>query len=284
MRKIFYDFEVYSKSIDPVTGKAWWMVVLIDYDTRKGKVIMNDVEELKRYYNYFKNDIFIGFNTRNYDIHIFKGLLLGMDAGFINDKLIEEGRKGWEVVREGNKVQLNNFDLMPNPPVGLKTLEGFMGSMIKECDVPFDLDRPLTEEEINEIIRYCIHDVKESIKVYEARTEEFESQLQLIEAFDLEMSQFNKTKAQLSAHILGAKKTPDRGDEFEYNLPLDILKIDKYPEVVEWYFKDENKDYKKSLKIDIFGVPHVFAFGGIHGAVPNYKGEGIILCCDVALI
>lgn len=31
-----------------------------------------------------------------------------------------------------------NYDVMPNPPVGLKTLEGFLGSNIKETDVDLE--------------------------------------------------------------------------------------------------------------------------------------------------
>lgn len=34
--------------------------------------------------------------------------------------------------------------------------------------------------------------------------------------------------------------------------------------------------------MDVAGVPHIFAWGGLHGAIPKYKDEGIILCCDVA--
>jgi hypothetical protein len=210
-----------------------------------------------------------------------------MDAGYINDQIILNNKKGWQVVREGNKIPFNNFDLMPNPPVGLKTLEGFLGSNIKETSVPFDIDRQLTKEEIKEISKYCIHDVKESIKVYEARTEEFESQLGLIEMFGLDMSLFNKTKAQLSAHILGAEKHDDRGDEFEYIFP-DTIKLDKYKYIKEWYENPENRRYtddkgkKLQLKTNIAGVEHVLGFGGCHAAIPNYYAEGIILCCDVA--
>lgn len=287
MRKIFYDFEVFSNSKDPNTGRSFWLVVLADYDSRKGKVIVNDIDMLNKYYNYFKDDIFIGFNSRNYDQHIFKGLLLGMDAGYISNSLIDEGKKGYEVVRNGYKVQFNNFDIMPNPPVGLKTLEGFMGSNIKESSVPFDLDRPLTKEEIEETVKYCIHDVQETIKVFDAKTEEFDSQLQLIEAFDLEMNKFNKTKAQLAAHILGAEKHPDRGDEFDFILP-DTLYLNKYKHIKEWYEDEENKTYlnekgkKKQLKVDIAGAPHVLGYGGIHGSKNKCSAEGIILCADIA--
>jgi DNA polymerase elongation subunit (family B) len=34
--------------------------------------------------------------------------------------------------------------------------------------------------------------------------------------------------------------------------------------------------------VDVAGVSHVFAWGGVHGAVDNYFDEGIILCCDVS--
>jgi hypothetical protein len=287
MRKIFYDFEVFSKSKDPITGQSFWLVVMADYDSKKGKIIVNDIDMLKKYYNYFIDDIFIGFNCRNYDQHIFKGLLSGMDAGFISDKLIVEGKKGYEVVRNGYKIPLNNFDIMPNPPIGLKTLEGFMGSRIKESSVPFDLDRPLTDEEIKETIEYCLHDVKETMKVFEAKSEEFDSQLQLIDAFKLDMNKFNKTKAQLSAHILGAEKHPDRGDEFDFIFP-DTLILDKYKHIKEWYESEENKSYvdekgkKKQLKVDIADVPHVLGYGGIHGSRDKYSAEGIILCADIA--
>jgi DNA polymerase elongation subunit (family B) len=286
-RLFFYDFEVYSRSKDPITGRSFWLVVFIEYNSKKGKVIINDDEALKDFYEKFKDDIFIGFNSRSYDQFILKGLILGIDAGYINDKLIEDGKKGYEVVRNAYKIPFNNFDIMPNPPVGLKTLEAFMGSKIKESSVPFNLDRPLTEAEIKETIQYCLHDVKETIKVFDAKREEFDSQLQLIEAFNLDMTQFTKTKAQLAAHILEAEKHPDRGDEFDFILP-DTLVLDKYKHIKEWYENPENKTYtdekgkKKQLKVDIAGVPHVLGYGGIHGSRDKYFGEGIILCCDIS--
>ncbi|MCX2809594.1 hypothetical protein OQ477_06260 [Bacillus sp. ChL18] len=271
MRKIFYDFEVFKNN---------WMVVLIDYDTKKGKVIVDDVDELKRFYKMFKDDIWIGYNSRMYDQYILKGILLGMNPYYISSRIINDNVKGFNVVREGYKIPLNNFDITTGFH-SLKQLEGFMGSRIKESSVPFDISRALTEKEIKEVVEYCIHDVKQTIEVFDNKKEEFESQLALIEAFDLEMSMFTKTKAQLSAFILGAEKQGNRGDEFELRFP-NTLKIEKYKHIVDWYRNPENLDYKKNLKVDVAGVPHIFAWGGLHGALPKYKDEGIILCCDVA--
>lgn len=271
MRKIFYDFEVFKHN---------WMVVLIDYDTKKGKVIVDDVDELKRFYKMFKDDIWIGYNSRMYDQYILKGILLGMNPYYISSRIINDNVKGFNVVREGYKIPLNNFDITTGFH-SLKQLEGFMGSRIKESSVPFDIARALTEKEIKEVVEYCIHDVKQTIEVFDNKKEEFESQLALIEAFDLEMSMFTKTKAQLSAFILGAEKQGNRGDEFELRFP-NTLKIENYKHIVDWYRNPENLDYKKNLKVDVAGVPHIFAWGGLHGALPKYKDEGIILCCDVA--
>lgn len=272
MKKIFYDFECF---------KHLWLVVIIDYDTRKGKVIINDVDLLRKYYNAFKDDIWVGYNSRNYDQFILKGILLGIDPYYINNKIIVDGLKGHNVVKQSYKIPLNNFDITTGFH-SLKQLEAFMGSRIRETSVPFDLDRPLSEEEINEVVEYCKHDVMQTIEVFENKIEEFDSQLALIEAFNLDMTQFTKTKAQLSAHIIGAEKQPDRGDEFNLSFP-DTLKIsDKYQHIVDWYKNPENMDYKKKLEVDVAGVPHVFAWGGLHGAIPKYKDEGIILAADVA--
>ena len=45
---LFYDFEVF---------KYDWILVLIDMDAQKETVIVNDKNELERYYTAHKNDI-----------------------------------------------------------------------------------------------------------------------------------------------------------------------------------------------------------------------------------
>ena len=286
-RIIFYDFEVLSNLKYKETNQSWWCVVFIDFESRKLRIIKNNVEELRSFYNTCKKDIFVGYNSRQYDQYIFKGLLLGMDSGFINNQLIEKKIKGHNVVRDAYKLPLNNFDIMPNPPVPLKTLEGFMGSDIQESSVPFNIDREMTEEEEVNLIKYCIHDVKETIKVFERLRHEFDSQLQLIEAFNLDMTLFNKTKAQLSAHILEAKKHDDRGDAFNHIIP-DTLRLDKYDYVREWYmneftsYDDPMTGKGRKLETEIAEVPTVYGIGGIHSALKNIDESGIILGCDIS--
>jgi len=269
---IVYDFEVF---------KHLWMVVIIDYTTREKTVIINDKEKLQNFYDIHRTDIWVGYNSRMYDQFILKGILLGMKPYFINNEIIVEGKNGWQVVKDTGEITLYNFDIATGFH-SLKQLEGFMGSMIKETDVPFNLDRKLTAAEIDQVEYYCTHDVEETIKVFDHLKEEFDSQLLMIEAFDLPMTMFNKTKAQLSAYILGADRGKDRLDEFEIVFP-DTLQIgEKYKHIYDWYKDRNNRDYRKSLITDVAGVPHIFAWGGLHAAIPNYIAEGLIVHCDVS--
>lgn len=267
---IFYDFEVF---------KYDWLVVLFDMINKQEHIIINDPDQLKKLYEQHKNNIWIGYNSRRYDQWILKGILCGFNPKEINDWMIIEGKQGWNFSSLLQKIPLNNYDVMTSYH-GLKQLEGFMGNNIKESSVPFDIDRKLTPGEIQETVRYCRHDVMETIKVFLQRKAEFESHLGLIKMFDLPLSYIGKTKAQLSAIILEAQKQ-ERDDEFDIQFP-NTLKIEKYTQVLDWYKNPENRDYEKRLEIEIAGVPHVFAWGGLHGALEKYHGEGYFINIDVA--
>lgn len=270
---LLYDFEVF---------KHLWLVVIIDYQTGEKTVIINDISKLREFYEENRLSIWVGYNSREYDQYIMKGLLLGFDPWFINTEIIVNGKRGWQVVKDADEITLYNFDISTGFH-SLKQLEGFMGSTIKESDVPFDIDRPLTQEEIEQVVFYCTHDVTETKKVFEYRKEEFDSQLLMIEAFNLPMQMFTKTKAQLAATVLEAQRGKDRNDEFDLVFP-DTLQIGpKYQHIVNWYKDRKNRDYNKSLIAEVAGVPHVFAWGGLHAAIPNFQVEGMIVHCDVAL-
>lgn len=267
---LFYDFEVF---------KYDWLVVIIDVINKKEHVIVNNVEKLKDIYDKHKDDIWVGYNSRSYDQYILKGLLCGFNPKEINDYIIVKNKPGWKFSSLLNQIPLNNYDVMTSFH-SLKQLEGFMGNNIKESSVPFDIDRKLTPEEIKETMKYCRHDVEQTIEVFIQRKEEFDSHISLLKAFKLPLTYISKTKAQLSAIILGATQRK-WNDEFEIVFP-DTLRIKKYKEVLNWYKNPLNRDYNKTLKIEVAGVPHVFAWGGLHGAIDKYHGEGHFINIDVA--
>ena len=267
----FYDFEVFKKD---------WLVVIINLYEKSETVIVNDKEKLETYYEAHKNEIWVGYNNNHYDQYIMKGILCDFDPKEVNDFIIGEGKQGWQFSSLFRKIRMYNFDIMYRNDRGLKSLEGFMGNNIKETSVPFDIDRKLTESELQETIKYCQHDVEQTIEVFFFRKDDFDAQMGLIKMFDLPLSNISRSKAQLSAMILHARKQ-SRDDEFEIFFP-DTLRISKYTEVVDWYKNPKNYDYSKSLTIDVAGVETIFGWGGIHSARKKYSAEGYFINMDVA--
>lgn len=283
---LFYDFEVF---------KCDWLVVVIDMTAHKEHDIVNDPEALEKLYQENRKDIWAGFNSRHYDQWIFKGILAGFDPKKINDFIILKNKPGYMFSSLLRNYPLNNYDVMNNIDRGLKVFEGFMGNNIKETSVPFDIDRKLTDAEIQETIEYCRHDVEQTIQVFMKRKDEFEAHLGLVklacEGGALDLSLIGKTKPQLSAIILQATRQ-DHNDEFDIDFP-DTMRISKYQAVVDWYRNPENRCYYKwdaekkknvenNLETMIAGVPHQLGWGGIHGAIKKYHGRGFFLNMDVA--
>lgn len=264
------DFEVFAKD---------WLCVIVNPIEKTETVIINDVEKLKKFYGEHSDDIFVGYNIRGYDQYIFKALLLNMNVKEVNDFIIQDGNKGWMYSSLFNRIPLNIFDIMISMH-SLKQLEAFMGVGIHESSVDFTLDRKLTDEEIAETIEYCKSDVYNTLRIFIERKEEFDGYMSMLKMFDLPMSYLGKTKAQLTASILGAVKTK-RDDEFDIQI-VDTLKLEKYQHIRDWYKNPENYDYEKELNVTVSDVPHTFGYGGLHGALDNYIDDGLFLNIDVA--
>lgn len=268
---LFYDFEVFLYD---------WLVVIKDTTTRTEHVIVNDTEALEQLHAKSISDIWAGFNVRHYDQYIFKSILCGFDPKRVNDWIIVKGNPGWKFSSLLKRIKLINYDVMLGTDRGLKFFEGSMGNDIKESSVPFDIPRKLTEEEIQETIKYCRHDVEQTMEVFLERIEEFEATRNLVKIFKLPIECYSKTKAQLVAEICGGMGK--RFDEDEFDFPIvPCLKLKKYRYVLDWYRNPDNHDYTKTLETVIAGVPHVFAWGGLHGAKKKNTEKGIFLNVDV---
>ena len=85
---IFFDYEVFPLD---------WCVTFIDVIANKKIIIVNDRKGLLKFYQTHKDAIFVGYNNRNYDNNITKGIICGMNAKEVNDKLIVERLKGFQI-------------------------------------------------------------------------------------------------------------------------------------------------------------------------------------------
>lgn len=276
--------------IDFETFKYNWLCVIANPITKTETVIVDDPEKLKDYYEQFKGEIYIGYNIREYDSYIFKGILAGFDPYEINEHIITKKQKGYTFSSVFKDIPLITYDLL-QLNASLKQLEGMQGHDIYESDVDFRIERPLTEAEIAETVKYCRNDVQETMNLFTHLKSDFNVQMELINEYKLPLSYVSKTQSQLVAEILQAERVDNR-DEFDLFFPEYLDKIKKYSHIVEWFkqFKSsmrfselkKKEIYDQKLTTDVAGVPHVFAWGGLHGAIPKYYGTGYYLHIDVS--
>ena len=268
---VFYDYEVFERD---------WLCVIISPSEDVIYKVHNNEDRLHDIYKMYSEDVWVGYNNRHYDKYIQQCILCGFNPKLMNDWLIE-GKQGWQYSKRLNDYPFINYDVAQQYR-SLKELEGFQGHNIKETGVDFNISRALTEEEIAETFKYCENDVLETMEIFRLTYNEFEALTWLIKTFDFPLSYYSKTKAQICAEILACEKTTF-DDEWDISV-LPCIDVGKYWQAKDWFL--EVKDYAKKLDMDIAGVPHTLAFGGIHGAKNNYnhicsRGE-LLLHIDVA--
>lgn len=276
----FLDFEV---------TKYDWLVTIANPITQTSVTIVNDPAKLRDYYERFKDEIFLGYNIREYDQWIFKAILAGFNPYDVNEHIITKGLKGYQFSNTLRSFPLIIFDLL-QLNTSLKLLEGMQGHNIYESEIDFRIDRPLTKAELKEMIKYNVNDVQEAMDLFPQLRSGFDSRVELIKEFKLPLSDMSKTNSQVIATILGAVRC-EFTDEFNLNFPSYLDRIKKYRHIVEWFkgFKtdkefsdDERKNiYTQKLDTVIAGVNHTFAWGGLHGAILKYYGTGYYLHIDV---
>lgn len=265
---IGYDFECF---------KYDWLVVFIDPFKREVTRIHNDIDKLREFYEANKKQVLVGYNSRFYDQYIFKGLLCDFDAWQINDWIIKKQLPGWQFSDTLQKIKIINYDVQPSMDKSLKQLEAYQGHNIHETSVDFNIDRPLTDDEIQETFIYCENDVKETLNIFAENKADFEALLGLIKMFNLPFSYISKTKAQISAAILECEPVERRDDWNIFFLPCLQLNNPKYKNYADWFLNPLNQYYvgisgKKNPGFtgEVAGVVHSFGLGGIHGALEKY--------------
>lgn len=283
MNVYIYDIEVFSDD---------WIVVA--RKPEKGSpytVIHNDNYHLREFLSNIP-DIIGGFNNKHYDDYVMMVMLNGgsnVEVKRCNDFIINGG-KPWEFpFIQYQKKPFKSFDLrddIADPGISLKAIEGNLKLPIVESSVPFDIDRPLTPEELEEVIRYCKYDVDSTVRLYWERKKNYlDAKILAGGIYDIApMDALGYTNARLSAEALKATYK-ERSDERDYTLPSN-LDQDRIPKIVlDFFMQIRDKtipDAKlfgagkgsKGMTLDLIlkcsggECPVTYAWGGVHGAKP----------------
>lgn len=275
MQIYVYDIEVFAYD---------WVVVFLDITTGKYVIYHNDNNGVRDFMSQ-PNRIYCGFNIKHYDNHVVKAICCGASPELvkqINDFIIEDERPGWEhwFLRK-NKFWFDSFDLMDDTQLGtsLKHVEAHTFMDIEESEVDFNLDRPLTEEELRSTKDYCKWDVYNTAKMLTLRKDYLDCKIDLGRMCGLSAPKaLYFTNARLAAKYLGATYVQRYdGREYEYPenlrrelIPSEILNF--FEQILDLSIPDAVL-FKRKLDIIIGGCPCTYAWGGVHGSLTQYFEE-----------
>lgn len=251
MSIIIHDFEVFK------------------YDVLLGVIVVNETGEkliqfwgeknILEFYNSHTHDLWVGHNNLEYDELILEAIVNGKDAYKTSKSII--GSK----FRQRCHLPISVYDTMVSTKYSLKMTEFAVGKNISETQVDFDLDRPLTEEEIKLTESYNKDDLEQTLYNFKQIYSEFSLRLNLIQEFKLPMSALNITGTKLASTVLGAKAVSGIDKMIVPTVLPKTIQI-KNKEVIDFYL---NEDFRKNkrIKVMLCGAEHTVASGGIHAAL-----------------
>ena len=270
MKMVVYDVEVFAHD---------WLVIFKDIESGHYTCVHNDNEELKECIN--DDTVYVSFNGKHYDQFIIKAICCGFtpqEVKQVNDFIIGGGQ-GWECpMLRDQYFRFNNVDIKDDMQMGLslKAIEGHLGMSVEETSVSFDIDRPLTEEELKETVFYCKHDVDTTEKLVELRKDYLKNKIHIGKLAGLdEVKAMGMTNAKLTAALLKAEQKP-HDDERKYVYPPNLKREYIPKEVFDFFdrmYDPEISDkelFSDKQTFSIGDCPGVVGYGGIHAAIPNY--------------
>ena len=286
MRLVTFDCEVFAYD---------WLVVFKDKESGRYTVVHNNNEELKQCIN--DDTIYFSFNGKHYDQFIIKAIAAGFtpeEVKAVNDYIVGGGQ-GWECpMLRDFYFRFNSVDIKDDTQMGLslKAIEGHLGLSVEESTVPFDIDRALTEDELKETAKYCMHDVDTTERLVELRKDYLKNKVHIGKLAGLDdVKAMGMTNAKLTAALLKATKQP-HDDERKYVYPSHLKREYIPQEIFDFFDKmydpsiSDTELFSEKQTFSIGECPGVVRYGGIHAAIPNYffeeTDERVIRNKDVA--
>jgi hypothetical protein len=260
---LFFDIEVFQNDA---------FVVFKDINKKLKRVFHNNFVHLS---DFIKGKTLVGFNNYHYDDKILEYMLdqrTPFQIKELNDKIIS-GEDTGSIGKKNRFKSLDCFQQIDVSRPSLKKIEGNMGRMILESSVPFTINRPLTEDEFQDVLNYCMYDVDTTIEIFKERMDSyFKPKISLVEMLKKDDAmKWNTTT--ISANLLLKKPNPKWA-----HIRVDEWMMDLVPSEVKdlWLTKD-----KGSVTIHEFGNEIQFGFGGLHGAHTSIKKSKDVKLLDV---
>lgn len=270
-----------------------WLFVFKEVATGRYTVIHNDNDAVLAFME--QEPYLGGFNNKHYDNHILKAVMIGADPETVkqvNDLIIVEEIDGWDIpYLRDYKVFFHSFDLMDDcqDGISLKGIEAHLGIPIEETEVDFNITRKLTAAELEQTIKYCKYDVDATELLYKLRQNYLKNKATLgrVRGLDERKAMYMTNAKLTSVYLNAVKPTKPWTDERDYEYPDKLLREYIPQEVFDFFdrlhdpaipnidlfggYDEHGKKIKgASLEVRLGDCIITLAYGGIHGAIPNY--------------
>lgn len=270
-----------------------WLFVFKEVATGRYTVIHNDNDAVLAFME--QEPYLGGFNNKHYDNHILKAVMIGADPETVkqvNDLIIAEEIDGWDIpYLRDYKVFFHSFDLMDDcqDGISLKGIEAHLGIPIEETEVDFNITRKLTATELEQTIKYCKYDVDATELLYKLRQNYLKNKATLgrVRGLDERKAMYMTNAKLTSVYLNAVKPKKPWTDERDYEYPDKLLREYIPQEVFDFFdrlhdpaipnidlfggYDEHGKKVKgASLEVRLGDCIITLAYGGIHGAIPNY--------------
>lgn len=270
-----------------------WLFVFKEVATGRYTVIHNDNDAVLAFME--QEPYLGGFNNKHYDNHILKAVMIGADPETVkqvNDLIIVEEIDGWDIpYLRDYKVFFHSFDLMDDcqDGISLKGIEAHLGIPIEETEVDFNITRKLTATELEQTIKYCKYDVDATELLYKLRQNYLKNKATLgrVRGLDERKAMYMTNAKLTSVYLNAVKPKKPWTDERDYEYPDKLLREYIPQEVFDFFdrlhdpaipnidlfggYDEHGKKVKgASLEVRLGDCIITLAYGGIHGAIPNY--------------
>lgn len=290
---LFYDIEVTAFDALVVFMNINKEEVAHYWSTR-GRTKQEEPSGFEDVPDLIRDKTLVGYNNYSYDDIILSRMMNSVQSlpGTLkdySDHLIQGAD-----FNDRKSPLIRSLDVMQQIDVShpsLKQIEGNMGISIVESSVDFNIGRPLTDEEREEMLTYCRHDVSATVDIYKLREKSyFEVKNGLVKMLPEGSSEnaYRWNTTTLAANILLGSKSLTQWLTINEKVKEEYWrKVQDIPSEVWDMWEDcttqESVTGKgKSKTIKAYGCNFVFGMGGLHGAPSKPIRCGRVKHKDVA--
>ena len=309
-----YDIEVFKED---------WLFVAKTVDKQNKIICWNDPKSLAKW---ISNKILIGFNNAAYDNPVISYAMSydeikaknpdALTVKEFSDKLIHEETNYFAEAKNVNATHFLSWDISFHEKYDIrrnslkKLTMAILNKKNYDSNVPFDIDRALTDEERKEVEKYCELDVDNTLELfmpdpedvkkkeenpkYEMRTfarESYDIRWNMIIEYNMTAKTLINKSSSFAGKLLcgeGAKADMSNtykvidGKKVYYSIPDLAYKELAGTELLQFYIDHQSDpDYhKESFEVymggDDEGHLYQFGFGGLHQALIGYSSENLV--------